>query len=45
MVVRPPTAEEAADLHAQVEAWALGGLRHQRDGGDVLLGWKPKPEK
>lgn len=39
MVVRPGRVIEAKALDAFVEAGAPDNLRHQRDGGDVLLGW------
>lgn len=45
MVVRPRTDEEAKNLDAFVQAGAPVPLRHQRDGGDVLLGWGLPPDR
>ena len=45
MVVRPGTSGEAKRLDSFVEAGSPANLRHQHDGGDVLLGWELPVER
>lgn len=45
MVVRPRTDGEAKNLDSFVQAGAPVTLRHQRNGGDVLLGWGLPPDR